>query len=178
MKTNGFDDSSFITPFLLLYYKSKIIGLHQNCVRAIFYLPKTVIEVWHRGRRRFYTDWIEWRILVWVDHDLLGMELDQIWTLILQARYWVFPLSKKEHLLCNCYFHLTGRCHWFIGVVWFRAYLWYVFWEEVTGYNVGGSFPYISHKKKKPRRDFSLQSSLAISGWWLAPIPCIYQLII
>jgi hypothetical protein len=41
VKTNGFDDSSFITPFLLLYYKSKIIGLHQNCVRAIFYLPKT-----------------------------------------------------------------------------------------------------------------------------------------
>jgi len=34
VKTNGFDDSSFITPFLLLYYKSKIIGLHQNCVRA------------------------------------------------------------------------------------------------------------------------------------------------
>lgn len=41
VKTNGFDDSSFITPFLLLYYKSKIMDLHQICVRAIFYLPKT-----------------------------------------------------------------------------------------------------------------------------------------
>jgi hypothetical protein len=34
VKTNGFDDSSFITPFLLLYYKSKIMDLHQICVRA------------------------------------------------------------------------------------------------------------------------------------------------